>query len=680
MHRMTSNLDYTLTRLPRFSAIDHATLVGTLDALIMAQRQRIADLTEHATVDWDSFVAPLEVMADDLHRLFGPVSHLHNVADTSALRAVYSECIERVSAFGAELEQNAGLCAAYQRLRASPEFANFDRARQQVVDHALRDFRLGGVDLPDASKTRVMTIKVELAQLAARFEENVLDATQGFTLVVADKKRLAGLPASLIEQARDRALRATQSGWQLTLDPPCYVPAMTNLDDRELRHTLYQAYVTRASDQGPQAGLHDNSRVMIELLGKRQELAQILGFNNYAELSLATKMAPSPTAVIGFLEDLARQARPAAQREFAELSTFAREQLGLTDLAAWDIAYCAEQLRRHRYQLNQEELRPYFPLPRVRAGLFEIVGRLFGISFSVIDRAETWAPEVEVHAVHDSDGSTLGMFYLDLYARTGKRGGAWMDDCLNRWEQADATQLPVAYLNCNFTPPSAERPSLLTHDEVTTLFHEFGHGLHHLLTTIGRPAVAGINGVAWDAVELPSQFLENWCWERAALDLLSGHHDTGESLPTAMFERLTAARQFNAGMQMVRQLELALFDFRLHCEFVAGFDVQALLDQVRNQVAVVKPPPWNRFQQSFSHIFAGGYAAGYYSYKWAEVLSADAFARFADEGIFNHMTGLAFRQTVLANGGAEDALRLFRRFRGRDPDIGALLQQAGLRN
>ena len=617
-------------------------------------------------------------MADELHRFFGPVSHLHNVADNEALRAVYSECVSRVSAFGAELEQNAALCAAYQRLRAHPAFAEVDNARRKLIDNALRDFRLGGVDLPDATKARLTTLKVELAQLATRFEDNVLDATQSFVVDVSDQARLAGLPASTLAMARQKAAEAGQAGWRLTLDLPCYVPAMGNLADRDLRRQLYTAYTTRASECGPQKHSHDNTEVMADLLARRQELAHLLGFENFAALSLATKMAPSPAAVVAFLEDLGRQARPAAQREFDELKAFSRAELGMNALEAWDVGYCSEQLRRHRYQLNQEELRPYLPLPRVRAGLFDITARLFGLRFERVSEIETWHSEVEFHAVCDAAGETRGYFYLDLYARAGKRSGAWMDDCLSRWQREQDTQLPVAYLNCNFTPPQGDSPSLLTHDEVTTLFHEFGHGLHHLLTTVGRPAVAGINGVPWDAVELPSQFLENWCWEREALDLLSGHFESGEPLPQLLFDRLHATRHFQAAMQMVRQLEFALFDFRLHRDYTPGCDIQAVLDTVRAQVSVLTPPAWNRFQHSFSHIFAGGYAAGYYSYKWAEVLSADAFERFTEEGIFNAATGLAFRDCILANGGAEDALVLFRRFRGRDPQVAALLRQAGL--
>ncbi len=678
MRGMNANASHTLNRLPHFAGIDVSTLVARLDALLTAQRTRIVSLIANEASDWDAIVTPMEEMADELHRYFGPVSHLHNVADNEALRAVYTECVSRVSAFGAELEQSAGLCAAYQRLRADPAFARFDNARRKLVDNALRDFRLGGVDLPEDTKGRLTTLKVELAQLATRFEEHVLDASESYVLDVSDETRLAGLPASTLAMVRQRAVDAGKEGWRLSLDPPCFVPAMANLADRDLRRQLYEAYTTRASECGPQAGSHDNTQVMHDLLARRQELAHLLGFENFAALSLATKMAPSPAAVVSFLEDLGAQARTAAQREFDELAAFAEAELGLSSVEAWDVGYCSEQLRRHRYQLNQEELRPYFPLPRVRTGLFDITSRLFGLRFERVSGVETWHSDVEFHAVCDADGETRGYFYLDLYARAGKRSGAWMDDCLTRWQYGTDTQLPVAYLNCNFTPPQGERPSLLTHDEVTTLFHEFGHGLHHMLTTVGRPAVAGINGVPWDAVELPSQFLENWCWQREALALLSGHFESDEPLPQLLFDRLNATRHFQAAMQMVRQLELALFDFRLHRDYTPGCDIQAVLDGVRAEIAVLIPPPWNRFQHSFSHIFAGGYAAGYYSYKWAEVLSADAFERFTEEGIFNAVTGQAFRDSILANGGAEDALVLFRRFRGRDPEVAALLRQAGL--
>jgi oligopeptidase A len=676
---MQPNRSFTLARLPRFSEFDPTTLTARLEHLIKTQRARIAGIvSEPGAPDWDRIGAPLEAMAMELHATFGPASHLHNVCDSEALREPYRDAVERVSAFTSELAQDTRLCACYKALRASPGFANYDQARRKVVDNALRDFRLGGVDLPPEAQAEVRALRVELAQLASRFEENVLDATQTFRLAITDPARLAGLPPGVLALARQNAAAAGIDGWVLTLDFPCYMPAMTHLADRELRRALYEAYSTRASDQGPQAGRHDNSALIADILDRRQRLARLLGYANFAELALATRMAPSTAAVREFLTELAGAARPAAVREFARLQEFARDTLELERVEAWDVAWCSEQLRQREHGLSQEDLRPYFPVARVVAGLFEVVGALFDVHCERIDGVDTWHPDASFHAVRDASGEDLGYFYLDLFARPGKRPGAWMDDCLTRWRDQSGLQLPVAYLNCNFTPPLPERPSLLTHDEVLTLFHEFGHGLHHLLTEIDRPAVAGINGVPWDAVELPSQLLENWCWERAALDRIAAHHESGEPLPAALFDRLAGSRRFQAAMSMVRQLEFALFDFHIHTEYAPGTDVQAVLDAVRAEVAVITPPPWNRFQHSFSHIFAGGYAAGYYSYKWAEVLAADAYSRFEEEGVFNRATGRAFRASILARGGAEDAMTLFRAFRGREPSTEPLLRHAGL--
>ncbi|MEQ8492842.1 MAG: M3 family metallopeptidase [Gammaproteobacteria bacterium] len=677
--KQTPAAAHTLARLPRFSELDPSGLDTRVNALLDEHRARLVELTATPeTATWDSVMAPLEAMDDALQQLFGPFSHLHGVADSAALRAVYDECLAAITTYSSELAQHTGLATCYRHVRDSTEYAALPPARRKVIDNALRDFRLGGVDLPPDAQARVKTLKVELARLATRFEENVLDATQAFRLNVTDESRLAGLPEGVRALAQQNAERAGEDGWTLTLDFPCFQPAMAHLDDRELRHTLYEAYATRASDAGPLAGSHDNGAVMRDILSRRQALARELGYGNYAELSLATKMAPSTDAVVEFLRELAARARPAAERELAELRAFASAELGLEQLEAWDIGWAAERLRKARYELSQEDLRPYFPVARVIDGMLAVAARVFGVRFERIEGIDTWHTDVSFHAVLDDDDSPLGFFYLDLYARERKRPGAWMDECLVRWQHGNTRQLPVAYLTCNFTPTVAGRPTLLTHDEVTTLFHEFGHGLHHMLTRIDRPAVAGINGVPWDAVELPSQFLENWCWERAALDLVSGHHESGAPLPDTLFERLTATRRFQAAMQTLRQVEFALFDFRLHREFDDSTDIQALLDEVRREVAVVAPPPWNRFQHSFAHIFAGGYAAGYYSYKWAEVLAADAFARFEDEGVFNAATGRAFRESILENGGAEDAMLLFKRFRGREPQIDALLRQAGL--
>lgn len=670
---------WTLARLPRFSGLDYASLPAQLDALIASHRARVDELTrDPEAASWDTVVAPMEVLGDELHRFFSPVSHLHNVADEDALREPYNACVEALSAWGSELAQHAGLFRCYEAIRASEAFEGFDAARRAVIEHALRDFRLGGVDLPADAQARIMGLKVELAKLGTRFEEHVLDATQAFRLDVDDEARLEGLPESVVALARQNAERAGRDGWTLTLDYPCYVPAMTYLEDRTLRETLYEAFVTRASDAGPDAGRFDNTDVIAEILDKRQALARELGFESYAALSLATKMAPSTDEVLRFLDELAEKAKPAAERELSELETFARESLSLHTLEPWDVAWASEKLKLARYRLSQEELKPYFPVDRVIDGLFTVASRLFGITIEPHEGVETWHPDVRFYAIRDDAGEPRGYFYFDLYARERKRSGAWMDDCLTRWSVPGRVQLPVAYLTCNFTPPVTGRPTLLTHDEVITLFHEFGHGLHHMLTRVGRPAVAGINGVPWDAVELPSQFLENWCWEREALDVIATRHDSGETLPAELYERLLATKRFQAAMQLVRQLEFALFDFHVHLGLDEGRSAQDVLDAVRARVAVVKPPRYNRFQHSFSHIFAGGYAAGYYSYKWAEVLSADAFSLFEERGVFDTETGRRFRAEILENGGAEDAMVLFERFRGRKPSVEPLLRQAGL--
>jgi oligopeptidase A len=574
--------------------------------------------------------------------------------------------------------QNDRLCAAFRQLLERADFPALSPARRQVVRHAVRDFRLGGIELDADARDRFRAIQQRLNELGTRFEEHVLDATRAWRWHTEDEARLAGLPDNLRRLAAQNAADAGAAGWVLTLDMPCYLPAMMYAEDRALREALYRAYSTRASELGPDAGRFDNSPLMREMLALRHELARLVGYANYAEYSLATKMAPSVTEVVEFLRDLAARSRPHAAREYAELAAHARAHLGLATLEAWDVPYASEHLRQHAYAVSQEALRPYFPVPRVLAGLFDVVGRLFGLDVARLDGIDTWHPDVGVFRIQDAAGQLRGIFYLDLYARVGKRGGAWMDECVVRRRGAQGLQHPVAYLTCNFTPPVGDRPSLLTHDELVTLFHEFGHGLHHLLTLVDEAPVSGINGVAWDAVELPSQFLENWCWEREAIALLSGHVESGEPLPESMFERLLAAKDFQAGMKMLRQIEFALFDFRLHAEYAPDLDVQGVLDEVRREVAVWSPPSWNRFQHGFTHIFGGGYAAGYYSYKWAEVLASDAFARFEEEGVFNRKTGTAFMNAILEAGGAFDAMALFRRFRGRDPRPEALLRRSGL--
>jgi oligopeptidase A len=560
------------------------------------------------------------------------------------------------------------------------EYQGFDLAKRKIVDDALRDFRLSGVDLPEDKKARFKMVAQELSKLQSQFQDNLLDATHAWSKQIDDEALLSGIPDSARAVARQAAEQRGQSGWIFNLEFPSYIAVMTYADDRDLRQEIYTAFTTRASDQGPYAGRWDNSPLMEQILALRHEEAQLLGYANFAELSLATKMAESADQVLKFLTDLAERSRSVARCDLEELKAFAREQHSLNDLAVWDIGYYSEKLRQHRYAFSEEEVKAYFPANRVVPGMFSVVERLYGLRIQERTGVDVWHPDVRFYDILERDGNLRGRFYLDLYARPKKRGGAWMDECVTRRKRGQRVQLPVAYLTCNFTPPAGETPALLRHDEVVTLFHEFGHGLHHLLTRVDHLAASGIHGVEWDAVELPSQFMENFCWEREAVGALSGHYQTGEVLPDALFEKMLAAKNFQAGMQMVRQLEFALFDFRLHLEYDPdrGGRVQEILDEVRSLVAVVTPPRFNRFQHSFSHVFAGGYAAGYYSYKWAEVLSSDAFALFEEKGVFNPEAGQSFLRNILEMGGSRKAMDLFRAFRGREPQIEALLRHNGI--
>lgn len=674
--------DFTL---PPFSEIDPAHVEPAIDQVLADNRAAIAALLadpiqQHPT--WTSLLAPLEALEDRLERTWSPVSHLNAVLNSESLRAAHNACLPKLSDYASELGQNRALYEAVQRLADSDHYLQLEAAQRQIIDQALRDFRLAGVSLPPAQQQRFRQLQSELSQLTSRFSENLLDATNAWSLTFDSAAPLAGLPPSALAQAQQSATAAGESGWRITLQQPSYLAVMTYATDRTLRQQCYTAYLTRASDQGPDAGRWDNSEVMSAILQRRQQQAQLLGFANAAEHSLATKMAETPEQVIAFLSDLAQRSLPLAQRELAELATFAAESDGIDALQPWDVSYYSERLRQQRYELAQEALKPWFPLPQVLQGLFQIVQRLYGLTIAEqVAPYPSWHPSVRLYTIHDRDGEPRGRFYLDPYARPNKRGGAWMDSAASRRRRADGTlQQPIAYLVCNFTPPLGDDPALLTHTEVVTLFHEFGHGLHHLLTRIDYAGVSGINGVPWDAVELPSQFMENWCWEREALDLITAHYQSGEALPEILHQRLLASRQFQSGMQMVRQLEFALFDMRLHlaAEPADAAAIQQLLEQVRAEVAVLPPPPWVRFQHGFSHIFSGGYAAGYYSYKWAEVLSADAFSRFEEEGIFNRDTGLAFLEQILEQGGAVDPQQLFTAFRGREPRIDALLRHGGM--
>ena len=667
--------------LPPFSQIKPEHVKPAIEQAIADCKARIAEVlkqTEPQT--WDSLVAPLEEVDDRLGRIWSPVSHLNSVVNSNELREAHDGCLPLLSEYQTFVGQHEGLYQAFQQLAASDEYPRLSEPQRQQIENTLRDFRLSGIGLPKEQQQRYGEIVARLSELASNFSNQVMDATLGWQRHVTDEAELAGLPESAKAAAQQLAASRELEGWLFTLDIPSYLPVIMYSDNRALREEIYTAFATRASDQGPNAGKWDNSPLMDEIVALRHELAQLLGFATYADYSLATKMADKPAQVLGFLNDLATRSRPQAQQDLAELRQFALEQFGVSELAAWDLSYYAEKLKQHRYAISDEVLRPYFPAPRVLAGLFETVRRLFGLRIQQRLAVETWHPDVNFYDIFDSQGELRGSFYLDLYARPHKRGGAWMDDCIGRrFRQDGSLQRPVAYLTCNFNGPVGDKPALFTHDEVVTLFHEFGHGLHHMLTRIDVAGVAGIHGVPWDAVELPSQFMENWCWEPEALAFLSGHHETGEPLPQAELDRLLAARNFQSAMQMLRQLEFSLFDFRLHHEFdpAQGARVQAVLDDVR-KLSVFPAPAFNRFQHSFSHIFAGGYAAGYYSYKWAEVLSADAFSRFEEEGIFNARTGADFLHQILEMGGSRSPMELFRAFRGREPTIDALLRHCGI--
>ena len=669
------------TTLPPFGEIKPEHIEPAISTLIAENRAILEDLLEkNQQYTWENLVEPLEERDELLNRAWSPVNHLHSVADNDALREAYNACLPRLTEYGSELGQHRGLFEAYRQIREDESFSRLDIAQQKSIDNSLRDFRLSGVALEGEEKERYRELKKKLSQLQTRFEENLLDATQAWSLLLTDETDLAGLPDSALALLAQNAKRDGKEGWLLNLEFPSYIPVMQYADDRALREKLYRAYVTRASEQAENAEKWDNGQNMVEILALRQQQAELLGFDNYAEYSLARKMAGSTGEVIAFLEDLADRSMSGARADYEELKTFVHENYGIEDLQAWDLAYYSEKLRLHKFDLSQEELRPYFPADRVIKGMFTVVNRLYGLEISEVEGVQAWHEDVRFFQIHDSSGDVRGSFYLDLYARQQKRGGAWMDECVVRRRLEAGVQNPVAYLTCNFTPPVGEDPSLLTHDEVITLFHEFGHGLHHMLTRVDYPEVSGINGVAWDAVELPSQFMENWCWEEEALEYISGHYQGGETLPDELFQKMLKARTFQAGMQMLRQIEFALFDFRLHLEKRGENvdDIQALLDDVRQRVAVVTPPAYNRFQHGFSHIFAGGYAAGYYSYKWAEVLSADAFSKFEENGIFDRKTGEQFLHSILEQGGSREPMDLFIEFRGRQPSIDPLLRHAGI--
>ena len=681
-----SNPLLDFSALPRFDAIRPEHVEPAIRELIDENRSLIERLVDDQSAPtWDGFVTPLTDAGERLGRAWGVVGHLHSVLDVPEWREAYNRMLPEISRFYAEVGQNLALYHKYKALHDGPEFATLNPTRKRILEHELRDFRLSGAELADELKPRFREIQEELSALAAKFSENLLDATNAHVEWIEDEESLAGLPEDVKAAASAAAAKAARTGWKLTLQMPCYLPVMQYAENRELRARMYRAYATRASEFGkPEL---DNGPLIGRILALRAEEARMLGYANYADVSLVAKMAESTDEVLGFLRELAARARPFAERDLDELRGFARTELGLDTLEPWDVAFARERLRQSRYAFSEQEVKQYFPEPRVLAGLFNLIRKLYRVEI-IAEDAPRWDPDAHFFRI-DREGRTIGHFFLDLHARETKRGGAWMDSARSRQLTARGVQTPVAYLVCNFSGPSADKPATFTHDDVQTLFHECGHGLHHLLTQVDELALSGIHGVEWDAVELPSQFMENFCWEWDVLSEMTGHVDTGAPLPRELFDKMIAAKNFQSGMQTVRQLEFAMFDLRLHSEIDASDGpvpiekVLALLDEVRREVAVIVPPAWHRFPHSFSHIFAGGYAAGYYSYKWAEVLSADAFEAFEEAGagkgsLLDPVTGERFWREILAVGGSRPAIESFKAFRGREPRVDALLRHNGM--
>ncbi|OOF50925.1 oligopeptidase A [Rodentibacter genomosp. 1] len=678
-----SNPLLNIQGLPPFSQIKPEHIQPAVKTLIQDCRDTIEQVLNQPHFTWENFILPLTEVSDRLSRAWSPVSHLNSVKNSPELREAYQACLPLLSEYSTWVGQHKGLYNAYLALKNSPEFAAYSVAQKKAIENALRDFDLSGIALSEEKQKRYGEISARLSELSSQFSNNVLDATMGWEKVIENETELKGLPESSLQAAKQSAESKGLKGYRFTLEIPSYLPLMTYCENQALREEMYRAYTTRASEQGPNAGKWDNSKIMEEILTLRVELAKLLGFNTYTELSLATKMAENPQQVLDFLDNLAKRAKPQGEKELAELKAYCEKEFGVTELEPWDIAFYSEKQKQHLYTINDEELRPYFPEDRVLSGLFELIKRIFNIRAVERFAVDTWHKDVRFFDLIDENDQLRGSFYLDLYARENKRGGAWMDDCVGRKRKLDGSiQTPVAYLTCNFNAPIGDKPALFTHDEVTTLFHEFGHGIHHMLTQIDVSDVAGINGVSWDAVELPSQFMENWCWEEEALAFISCHYETGEPLPKEKLVQLLKAKNFQAAMFVLRQLEFGIFDFRLHHTFDPEKMNQILdtLKAVKSQVAVIKGVDWARTPHSFSHIFAGGYAAGYYSYLWAEVLSADAYSRFEEEGIFNPITGKSFLDEILTRGGSEEPMELFKRFRGREPQLDALLRHKGIAN
>ncbi|MGV6858378.1 MAG: M3 family metallopeptidase [bacterium] len=669
------------SHLPNFTSFEPSKLEEGLRVILETNKKSLTELLDSTEVyTWDNLVQPLEEMEDRLSNYWSPASHLNSVMNSDALRESYNACLPLLTEYSTDIGQNEKLFLAYKSISEGNDFEDLSVSQKKTIENALRDFEISGVGLDDKGKKQFKELSQNLSHLTTKFEENLLDATNDWELHIEDPGVLDGLPETAMSMARQNAENKGLSGYLVTLQFPSYYAVITYANSRDLREKLYKAYSTRASDQANKPDW-DNSAVMAEILDTRLKLAKLLGFSNYAERSMAKKMAETPEKVLAFLHDLAERTRDLGQQELEDLANFAKEKLEMEELSPWDVAYASEKYRQKLFHLSQEDLKPYFPVDEVVNGLFDLVKNLYHIDIKENIGVDVWHPDVRFYDVYGEDGKLQAQFYFDLYAREKKRGGAWMDVCRSRMMKQDGLQIPVAYMTCNSTPPVGDTPSLFTHDEVITLFHEFGHGLHHMLTEVDHPSVSGISGVEWDAVELPSQFMENWCWERTALDLFARHHETGESLPNNLYNSLIASKHFQAAMQTLRQVEFAIFDLRIHMEHILGKgadEIQSILDEVREEVAVLKPPSYNRFQHGFSHIFAGGYAAGYYSYKWAEVLSADAFARFEEEGLYSPEVGKAFLDNILKMGGSRTAMENFIAFRGREPVIDALLRHNGL--
>lgn len=675
------NQQFNQSMLPRFRDIDPAKIEPNIGELLAKNRQKLNSLLSQShAYTWDNLMQPLEDMGDELSKAWSPVGHLHSVLQSEELRKAYNAVLPHLTEYHTEISQNVDLFKAISSIADSKDFANLNPAQRKIIENDIRDFKLAGIHLAADKKSRLAELQQQLSQLTTKFSENLLDATNAWIYHTTDAAALEGLPQQAMQLAKDNAKQRKLEGYVLTLDYPSYSTAIKFLRNRELRKTIYEAYATRASDVGPNAGKWDNANIMESTLKIRHEIAQLVGFKNYAEYSLATKMAKTPKEVLGFLNDLVVRSKPIAEEEYQQVIKEAAKD-GLKEVEVWDISYYSERLQLAEFDFTQEDFRPYFPIQKVLNGLFALVNKLYGITIREQNDIETWHPDAHFYAIYDHTGELRGGFYIDLYARPQKRDGAWMDECrTRRRSQQNGLQYPVAYLTCNFMPPVDNQQALLTHDDVLTLFHEFGHCLHHMLTKVDYPSVAGINGVPWDAVEFPSQFMENYCWEKESLALIAGHYQTGAPLPEDLYQKMIAAKHFQTGLQMVRQLEFSLFDFRLHLEFnpTLSGQIQATLDDVRRQTSVIHAPAFNRFQNSFSHIFAGGYAAGYYSYKWAEVLSSDAYAKFEEKGIFDQNTGRSFMENILEIGGVRDPMASFIAFRGREPTIDALLKQNGI--